>query len=128
MAPRCGHPDEESANPGFASVACTGAAQLMSDEFLCSDIQCMPEAGANRPNVDGGPPGLAGKPAPPLVPPWVPDDRWKPAAPGEFARLRSRIRGDGMPPPIGSPAPTPHQNASALSAWIAAGASVACTP
>jgi hypothetical protein len=122
MAPRCGHVNEESANPNYADQACTGAAQLSTDEFLCSDIQCLPEAGANRPNVDGGPPAPAGKPSPPLVPAWIPDDRWTPPADGEFNRLRTRIRGDGMAPGQ----PTPYQDAHALSAWIAAGASATC--
>jgi hypothetical protein len=126
MAPRCHHENEESANPNYAMHSCTAAAgQLQADEFLCSDIQCKPDAGADRPQVDGGPPGVAMQPAPPFVPGWVPDDRWKPAADGEYARLRSRIRGDGMPPPQ-TPEPTPYQNARAISAWIAAGASVTC--
>jgi hypothetical protein len=122
--PRCGHLDEESPNPALASYACTAAAgQLETDEFLCTGIQCMPDAAAPRP--DGGPAGQAGQPAKPIVPAWVPDDRWKPPAAGEYDRLRSRIRGGGMPP---SPAVTPFQQARAISAWIAAGAPVTCPP
>jgi hypothetical protein len=123
LAPRCGQLDEESANPGLATSACTGfAGQLETDEFLCTSIQCMPDAAPPRPDVDGGPPGLAGQPAHPIVPAWVPEDRWKPPIAGEYDRLRSRIRGAGMPPSslISS------QQARALSAWIAAGASVSC--
>jgi hypothetical protein len=125
MAPRCGHPNEESANPSYAANACLGAAQLTKDEFLCSDIQCMPEAGAMRPDVDGGPPAPLGQPSPPLIPAWIPEDRWTPAAVGEYGRLRTRIRGDGMPPPPPGP-PTSYQDARALSAWIAAGATTTC--
>jgi hypothetical protein len=123
LAPRCGQLDEESANPGLATSACTAlAGQLERDEFLCTSIQCMPDAALPPPNVDGGPPGLAGQPAHPIVPAWVPDDRWKPPIVGEYDRLRSRIRGAGMPPS----SPIPSQQARALSAWIAAGASVSC--
>jgi hypothetical protein len=129
MAPRCGHTDEETPNPSYASTACLDTnGQLSTDEFLCSSIQCMPEAGAMRPTVDGGgpPPGVAGQPAPGIVPSWVPDDRWKPPIGGEYARLRQRIRGDGMPPPD-APGPTSFQTARALTAWIAKGASVDCS-
>jgi hypothetical protein len=122
MGPRCG-PQQESANPAYDCMA--ALAPLATDEFLCRDIQCKPDAGGDRPQVDGGPPAVAGQPAPPLVPGWVPDDRWKPAAAGEYARLRTRIRGDGMPPPT-LPAPTSYQNARDLSAWIAAGATTTC--
>jgi hypothetical protein len=126
MAPRCNHTNEESANPELGNISCTAAAgQLMADEFLCSDIRCMPEAGAPRPMVDGGAPGQAGQPAPPIVPGWVPDDRWQPPVAGEYDRLRSRIRGDGMPPPkYGTP--STYQSVRALSAWIANGAIVDC--
>jgi hypothetical protein len=127
LAPRCGHLDEESANPALGSQSCLPqSGQLTADQFLCKDIQCMPDAGAARPQVDGGPPGQAGQPAPPIVPGWVPDSRWMAPAAGEYDRLRSRIRGDGMPPPTKSPDPTPYQNARAISAWIATGASDAC--
>src|SRR5207245_477694 len=117
-APRCGHTDEESANPNLASVSCSPqAGQLMADEFLCKDIQCMPDAQAMRPIVDGGPPGPAAQPAPPIVPGWIPSAQWKAPIAGEYDRLRARIRGDGMPPPKYTD-PTPYQNARALSAWI----------
>src|SRR5262249_26408315 len=93
MAPRCHHENEESANPGYATFACEG--ELKVDEFLCADIQCKPEAGADRPVVDGGAPATIGTPAPSVVPAWIPDAFWKPAALGEYDRLRTRIRGDG---------------------------------
>jgi hypothetical protein len=123
LAPRCGHLDEESPNPSLGASACTPlAGQLAAPEYLCSTIQCKPEAGADVPQVDGGAPGQSGQPAPPIAPSWVPTDRWKPPVAGEYARLHARIRGDGMPP--GSP--TSYQNARALSAWIASGASTVC--
>jgi hypothetical protein len=128
MAPRCHHENEESANPNYATHSCTAAAgQLEVDNFLCSDITCKPEAGADRPVVDGGPPGTASNPAPPFIPAWIPDDKWKPPVEGEYARLRTRIRGDGMPPPQ-TPEPVPVQNARAISAWIAAGAKTMSCP
>jgi hypothetical protein len=128
LAPRCGHLDEESPNPSLNATACTPVAgQLTAPEYLCSDIQCKPEAGASVPQVDGGAPGQPGQPAPPIAPSWVPADHWKPPAAGEYNRLRGRIRGDGMPP-LSQLHPTPYQSAIALSAWIAKGAGTNCPP
>ncbi len=121
MAPRC-NVNEESANPGLTSVSCEPVAgQLVADEFRCADIQCVADAGAMRP--DATPVGQARMdPAQPIVPSWVPSVRWRPPVAGEYDRLRTRIRGDGMPP-ASYVTPTSHQNARAISAWIALGAS-----
>ena len=60
----------------------------------------------------------AGDIEPPPVEPWIRADQWQPPAPGEYARLRSRIRGQGMPPD----ARISHQWVQTMSAWIGAGA------
>ena len=124
MAPRCGRPtNEETPNPSFPQLPknCT----LSTPEYLCKDVTCLPDAAAPTPRVDGGPPGLAGTPIPPVVPSWVPEAQWQPPLPGEYDRLRTRIRGEGMPAVQGG---MPYENALAVSAWIAAGATVVDCP
>jgi hypothetical protein len=124
MKSRCGHPEWETPNPPDPNdrrVDCT----LSSPEYLCKDVTCLPDAAAPTPRVDGGPPGIAGNPIPPVVPSWVPEAQWQPPLQGEYDRLRTRIRGEGMPPPQGS---LLYQNALAVSAWITAGATADCPP
>jgi hypothetical protein len=101
MLPRCGHQNEESANPPYADQACPQ--------------QTFPATGAS----DGGAPGSV---VPPIVPSWVPAGEWNPPAIGEYDRLRLRIRGDAMPLRLSAA----YQNVLGLSAWIAAGASTTC--
>jgi hypothetical protein len=125
MPPRCknGLPvNEESANPQFAGLAC-GAVNATADTYACKSIGCGPDGGAVAP-ADAGPTATSGQMVPPLVASWVPESEWKPPVPGEYDRLRLRVRGDPMPQGI----PAAYQNVVALSAWIAAGASVDCPP
>jgi hypothetical protein len=111
-----GSPSSDSSkctDPGYSS-------SFHQDLYECAGI---PDGG---PTPDGGcaaPPPAARKAAngdlvPTSVEPWVPADTWSPPAPGEYERLRQRIRGEQMPPMGGSPRNWAHN----LSAWIADGA------
>jgi hypothetical protein len=88
------------------------------DRYNCADS---PDAGA----PEGGAPYKEGDFIPYRVEPWVPDKLWKPPVPGEYARLRYRIRGNPMPSAEGVAGP---QDMYMISAWIAAGAPTAVCP
>jgi hypothetical protein len=120
MPQRCGHPDEESGNPQPDSVACS-TVNASTNTYACTSIGCGPDGGAVVP-AGAAPIGRTGEMAPPIVPSWVPANQWKPPVPGEYDRLRLRIRGDSMP----QGQPVAYQNVLGLSAWIAAGASTTC--
>ncbi len=135
LPPRCPFdPSEESANPIFGSSACKGNGYgspegFTTNEYKCSDFPPpQPTDSTGACPTDGGvtlptPVGMPGQRIPPLVEPWVPDAEWQPPAKGEYNRLRLRIRGDGMS--VAGPGfLTAHQDALAISAWIAAGAAV----
>ena len=130
LSPRCPlDPNEESAT--HDATACTpegGYARgaYREDLYDCNDIR---EAVVPR-DPSGSCPSEGGFPAPakkvgaqgalisPLLEPWVPADQWQPPARGEYDRLRTRIRGAGMP----AGALVTRAEALAVSAWIADGA------
>jgi hypothetical protein len=125
--PRCPlNPDEESAYTD--PVNCSGSGYESPSGFASDLYDCaaVPDAG---PTADGGcaaPPPSARKVAqgdliPTRVEPFVPPNEWHAPAPGEYARLRQRIRGEPMP--FGG-SPSPRAWAANLSAWIGDGAVV----
>jgi Bacterial Ig-like domain len=119
-------PNEDSPynDPSFCSGSgYNSPAGFSADLYECASV---PDAGRS---ADGGclaPPATARKYAqgdlvPAAVEPWIPPDKWTSPAPGEYERLRQRIRGEPMPFGDGV---TSRSTASNLSAWIAAGAEV----
>jgi Bacterial Ig-like domain len=136
MAPRCPYdPDEESATRNAAACTFEGehARWIYAQDFYgCDSVAkaSLPrDPFGNCPN-DGGFPELPTKAArkgelvSPLVEPRVPAEHWQPPARGEYDRLRTRIRGEGMP--IG--ALISRAEALAISAWIADGARIESCP
>ncbi|HKQ71523.1 MAG TPA: Ig-like domain-containing protein [Polyangiaceae bacterium] len=130
--------DEEAANPDRSSCAPTetdagsvgvhwGNSASFYDFYDCEDLEpratdpsgmCPADAG-----ITGTPRIKRGHELPSGVDPWISADEWKPPAAGEYARLRSRIRGDMMPP-----SGTTHSDALTVSAWISAGAETPACP
>jgi hypothetical protein len=82
---------------------CSGEVDRLDDPVVCGHAQTASRADA----ADAAPIG-----------PWISDEDWQPPAPGERMRLRSRIKGLGMPPSTR----VSHRWVQTVSAWIAAGA------
>jgi hypothetical protein len=131
MAPRCPFdPNEESAT--HTDAACDPGGSYASFRYAHDFYDCGRVADAtlprdplgNCPSDAGFPPlpktASQGELISPLLEPRVPDDGWQPPAHGEYDRLRSRIRGSGMP----SGGLVSRAEALAISAWIADGARV----
>src|SRR6185503_2779973 len=134
MAPRCPFdPNEESAT--HTDLACDSSAparwRYAQDSYACRSVRAAglePDPLGKCP-IDGGfPPlpkiGEKGALISPLLEPRVPADAWQPPARGEYDRLRTRIRGAGMP----QGGLVSHAEALAMSAWIADGARVESCP
>jgi hypothetical protein len=126
--PRCPYrPDEDTPNPNPAACVDGGGyadpSGFTADLYPCTDFpdassQCASDAGVPVPATKAA---SFGQLVPAAVESWVQPDQWKPPTGGEYARLRSRIRGEQMPYPSGT---TSTQEARDISAWIAAGAIV----
>jgi hypothetical protein len=86
-------------------VNCVGEADLDDDPIVCAEAQTITAGDAAAPGPIG---------------PWISDDDWRPPATGERTRLRTRIRGLGMPPGTR----VSHRWVQTVSAWIASGAKV----
>jgi hypothetical protein len=84
-------------------VNCAGEDDLRDDPVVCAETQTVTAGDAAAPGPIG---------------PWISDDDWRPPAPGEHTRLRTRIKGRGMPPS----SRVSHRWVQTVSAWIAAGA------
>jgi hypothetical protein len=135
MAPRCPFDgNEESAM--FEPTACApdgGYARgtYERDWFACDEVarKSLPRDEAGVCPSDGGfaplhVEGARGRPLAPPIPPRIPDDAWRPPASGEYERLRTRIRGLGMP----HGGMVSRAEALTISAWIASGAEVEDCP
>jgi hypothetical protein len=136
MSPRCPFdPHEET--PTNAATACTPEGAYVrgtyTDDFYdCDEIDRskVPRDPAGDCPRDGDFPapmtkaGERGTLVSPPVEPWVPADQWQPPAKGEYDRLRTRIRGSGMP--LGGL--VTRAEALTMSYWIADGARVEPCP
>jgi hypothetical protein len=138
MAPRCPFDStEESATR--APIACDPGAypgwRYAQDFYDCRTVADAADGGPQRdplgncPSDAGFPPlstkiAQKGDPISPPLEPRVPDDAWQPPARGEYDRLRTRIRGSGMP----EGGLVSRADALAISAWIADGARVETCP
>jgi len=130
MAPRCPFdPDEESATRDALDCdpARNAGFRHARDFYDCANVaraRLAPDALGNCPSDAGFPPlpkiALQGELISPLLPARVPDDAWQPPARGEYDRLRTRIRGSGMP----DGGLVSRTEALDISAWIADGATI----
>jgi hypothetical protein len=132
LSPRCPlDPTEET--PTQVASACTPEGAYArgtygEDFYDCKAIEdasvprdpsgsCPDDGGFHAPMTKAGDRGAL---VSPMLEPWVPADRWQPPAPGEYERLRARIRGSGMP----HGGVVTRAEALTLSYWIADGAQV----
>jgi len=130
LSPRCPlDPSEET--PTHGAIACTPEGEYARGTYRedLYDCKALDDA-VVPPDSSGGCPRDGGFPAPPTkagargalvmppIDPWIPADQWQPPAKGEYDRLRTRIRGSGMP---GGGLVT-RTEALIVSFWIAGGA------
>jgi hypothetical protein len=136
LSPRCPLDTNEEA-PTHVATACTpegGYARgtYAEDFYDCNAIidAVVPRDPSGGCPLDGTFPapstkaGERGSLISPVLEPWIPADEWQPPAKGEYERLRTRIRGSGMP--VGGV--VTRAEALAVSAWIADGARVETCP
>jgi hypothetical protein len=93
-------------------VNCAGQTDRDDDPVVCGEP--LTDAASDAAAAD----------APGPIDPWISDEDWRPPAPGERVRLRTRIKGLGMPPS----ARVSHRWVQTVSAWISAGAKTGDCP
>jgi hypothetical protein len=129
LGPRCPfEPNEESATSDPTVCAPDGGygRWVYDQNWYSCDVAQRNGDGACRSDAggDGLKVGSPGRLITPLIEPRIPEGEWRPPAPGEYERLRARIRGSGMP----HGGIVSRAEALAISAWIAGGANVEDCP
>jgi len=130
LSPRCPLDEAEEA-PTHVATACTPEGKYArgtyaEDFYDCTSIRnaVVPRDSSGVCPHDGPFPapmtkaGERGALVTPPLDPWVPADQWQPPAAGEYERLRTRIRGAGMP----FAGLVTREEALTMSYWIAGGA------